>query len=204
MRIIHSGGVDAWIDPESDDYSTNGYGNYFMVQIKNELDTRLADGERIAVVVAAKPNKNHFDERFKSAGFNIDDFIILGQRDTAEWEAYNAVLLLGGSTKNLYKWLTKNSFSIESLTNCTLLAGDSAGAYVLGKHTMIDYTPDGTRLKIIDGFIPHLNILVAGHINNVRYHTPDLSRTIAQWCSEHSVEYVALRENQMVSRKLDL
>ncbi len=197
MKIIHSGGVNGSILNDNPQYSIYGFGNYFMLQIRNELEDLIREHKTIAVCVAAKSNKNHYDQRFIDMGFNLQEFIFIGRDDKPKWEQFDAILILGGETRELHAWLTESKFNIARLKRCKLIAGDSAGAYVLGKHTLIDYEADGSRFKIIDGFIPELNILIAAHVNNDHYHKGGLDAVLREWCKNNKVEYVSLEENEI-------
>lgn len=197
MKLIRAGGVNATLQPSDDSYNTYGFGNYFMLQIKPELDEIIKADGTIALCVAAKPNKHHYDQRLTDLGFNIRDFVVLGRDDDAEWEQYSAVLMLGGETKELHNWLAKTRFSVTALKNCRLLGGDSAGAYVLSGKTLVDYTADGSSFEIQDGFLPELNQLIAAHVNNGYYHQTSLTNVLSEWCKANSVEYIELEENEL-------
>lgn len=192
-----SGGVNRAILKDDPEYTIHGFGNYFMLQIRDEIEDIIRDHGTVAVCVAAKPNKNHYDQRFIDMGFNLNDFTFVGRNEKPEWEQYDAIILLGGETKALHTWLTENQFDITQLKRCKFIAGDSAGAYVLGRYTLLDYEADGSKLKITDGFVPQLNILVAAHTNNHRYHQDALGMELQDWCKQNQVEYVGLQENEM-------
>lgn len=202
MKLIRSGGTNAKLQKEDEDYYKFGFGNYFMHQIKPELDALIDEGGPIALCVAAKPNKHHYDPRLSDMGFELQNFTILGREDNADWGHYSAVLLLGGETNALYDWLQKTDFSLNALQQCRILAGDSAGAYVLSGKTLIDYTPDGANFEVKDGFLPEVRQLIAAHSNNPRYHTPQLTMTLRQWCQAHAIEYIELQENEITSQDI--
>lgn len=168
-----------------------------MLQIKPQIDELIEQGKTIALCVAAKPNKHHYDQRLVELGFNVDDFTILGREDKADWSSYAGILILGGETKELYEWMYRTEFSVEVLKSCKILAGDSAGAYVLSGKTLINYMPDGSSFEIVDGFLPGLNQLVAAHINNSHYHMSSLGVALHEWCKSNDVEYLELEENQI-------
>ncbi len=197
MKLVRSGGTNGTLDTSDTNYATYGFGNYFMLQIKPELDEIIESGGIIALCVAAKPNKHHYDRPLTDIGFTMSDFTILGRDDEAQWEQYDAVLMLGGETKELHTWLTRTNFNLDSLKNCRILGGDSAGAYVLSGKILIDYTADGSTFEITDGFLPKLNQLIAAHINNMYYHQPELTKVLSQWCKENNVEYIELEEDEI-------
>ena len=58
MKLICSGGVNAELLPSEETYDQHGFGNYFMLQIKPDLNKISENGELIALCVAAKPE--HF------------------------------------------------------------------------------------------------------------------------------------------------
>ncbi len=178
-------------------YNKYGFGNYFMIQIRTLLQNLISDKKTIAVCVAAKPNKHHYDQNFIDMGFNVNDFTFLGREDSANWNSYDAVLLLGGETKALHSWMLKNNFNIRDMVNCELIAGDSAGAYVLASKTLVDYTADGSHFEIIDGFMPEIKILFAAHANNPYYYKESLGVALEKWCGENDVQYVSIEENQI-------
>lgn len=196
MNLIQSGGVNGTLGKDEPTYSTYGFGNYFMLQIKDEIDALIQASATIAVIVAAKPNKQHYDQRFIDMGFSLEAFVFLGREDGADWGSYDAVFILGGETKELHTWLNKTNFSLQELTKCQLLAGDSAGAYVLARNTVVDYAHDGTNVQIVDGFVPSQNLLIAAHVNNNFYHTPELDLAFRTWAVDHHAEYVQLKENE--------
>lgn len=197
MKLIRSGGVNARLRKSDTNYNTYGFGNYFILQIKPELDELIKNDEKIAICVAAKPDKHEYDKQIIDLGFDLDHFIILGREDDADWDQYAAILMLGGETKELYLWLNKTSFELARLKNCRILAGDSAGAYVLSGKTLFDYKPDGSSFKIVDGFLPGLRQLVAAHVNNLHYHEPRLTKALNEWCNANATEYVGLQENEI-------
>jgi hypothetical protein len=202
MKLIRSGGVNSTLNKDNPNYSKHGFGNYFMLQIKPELDELIRQGGTIAICVAAKPDKHHYDQGLTELGFTIEDLTILGRENKAEWGLYDAVLLLGGETRELYSWLQKNHFSLEALSRCVILAGDSAGAYVLSGRTLIDYAPDGQFIEIIDGFLPDIHQLVAAHVNNPYYHKPGLTKVLDTWCKANDIEYVELQEDELDIREI--
>lgn len=204
MKIIYSGGVNGSIRKDELDYYTYGFGNYFMLQIRDELEELITQSGVIAVCVAAKPNKVRYERRFIDMGFELDSFVFLGRENKAEWGRYDAIIILGGETKELKKWLDKNGFNVGSLTRCRLIAGDSAGAYVLASYTLIDYKADGSRFEIVKGFIPELNILVAAHTNNNHYHQRGLGAALKKWCTENKAEYIGLKENEIKVTELTI
>lgn len=202
MRLIRSGGVNSTLSKDNPNYSKHGFGNYFMLQIKPKLDELIRQGKTIAICVAAMPDKHHYDQRLTELGFTIGDLTILGREDKAGWDLYDAVLLLGGETRELYAWLQKNHFNLATLSRCVILAGDSAGAYVLSSKTLIDYAPDGQFTEIVDGFLPDIHQLVAAHVNNLYYHKPSLTKVLDTWCKSNSIEYVGLQENELDIKEL--
>jgi hypothetical protein len=202
MKLIRSGGVNSTLNKNNPNYSKHGFGNYFMLQIKPELDELIRQVKTITICVAAKPDKHHYDQRLTGLGFTIEDLTILGREDKAEWGLYDAVLLLGGETRELYSWLQKNHFSLEVLSRCVVLAGDSAGAYVLSGKTLIDYTPDGQLTEIVDGFLPDIHQLVTAHVNNPYYHKFRLTKVLDTWCKTNKIEYVELQENELDIREI--
>lgn len=108
---------------------------------------------------------------------------------------------MGGDTDELHKWLKATRFSIDKLDNCELLVGDSAGAYVLGRHVLVDYEPDGSLVEIRDdGFVQDENILVFGHVNNPRYHQKGLRDRLDQYAQDVQAKTIALEENQAYSQ----
>lgn len=197
MKLIRSGGVNARLNETDDNYHHYGFGNYFMRQIKPELDELMSHDRKIAICVAAKPDTHGYDPYLLDLGFDLDKLTILGREDGAEWSQYAAILMLGGETKALYAWLKKTRFNPASLKNCHILAGDSAGAYVLSAKTLITYAPDGSTFEIVDGFLPGLPQLIAGHSNNPHYHKPGLTVALRKWCETNSVEYIGLQENEI-------
>jgi hypothetical protein len=197
MKIIHAGGVNGSLGRDDPNYMIYGFGNYFAMQIKDDIQSLINAHKKIAVCVAAKPDKHHYDQRFVEMGFALDDLIFLGRNDMPDWSNYSAILLLGGDTAALHSWLVNTGFAVNKLTQCQLLAGDSAGAYVLARYTMLNYTPNGSKLEISTGFIPELNILVAAHTNNAHYHQPGLEATLRDWCNNNQTEYVPLEENEI-------
>lgn len=197
MKLIRSGGVNARLTKIDDYYHTYGFGNYFMAQIKPELDELINHDKEIAICVAAKSNKHEYDQPLLDLGFDLDNFTILGRENSAEWGQYAAILMLGGETKELYSWLKKTEFNPANLKNCHILAGDSAGAYMLSGKTLIDYEPDGSSFEIVDGFLPGLHQLIAAHVNNPYYHEPGLTTVLNKWCEANSVKYIGLQENEM-------
>lgn len=197
MKVIHSGGVNASLGKDDPSYDIYGFGNYFMVQVRDELERLIANGKKVAVCVAAKPNKEHYHQRFIDNGFSPEDFTFLGREDNADWGSYDAILLLGGETRELSNWLVRTNFDVTNLSNCQLLAGDSAGAYVLAAKVIVDYEVDGSSFEITDGFMPDFNVLIAAHVNNTYYHSESLGKVLAEWCEENKVEYVELKENEL-------
>lgn len=202
MKLIRSGGTNGRLSKTDDEYVTHGFGNYFMLQIKAELDAIISGGEVIALCVAAKQNKQHYNKRLVDIGFDIKDFEILGREDEAHWDRYAAILMLGGETKDLYDWLKRTNFDLATLHNCQLLAGDSAGAYVLSAKTLINYTPDGSSFEIVDGFLPELKQLIVAHINNTYYHKPRLSKVLSAWCMQNGIEYIKLEEDELIQQEI--
>jgi hypothetical protein len=202
VKLIRSGGTNAALGKSDTEYATHGFGNYFMLQIKAELDAIIDDGGVIALCVAAKENKQHYDERLVDIGFRSDNFEIIGKEDEVDWGRYNAVLMLGGETKELYSWLIRTNFNKSALTNCQLLEFDSAGAYVLSGKTLIDYMPDGSSFEIVEGFLPKLNQVIAAHVNNLHYHKLGLSKALSAWCMKHDVEYIELEENELIQQEI--
>ena len=168
-----------------------------MLQIKPEIDSIIENGGKVAVCVAAKPNKDAYDQSLEQIGYALDELIILGREDSVHWSEYSAVVLLGGSTRELYVWLQKTDFSLDLLKKCLLLAGDSAGAYVLGAKVLIDYEKDGSSFEIADGYMPDSKVLVAAHVNNSHYHLPGLSEALGHWCAQHKIDLLELEENEI-------
>lgn len=197
MKLIRSGGTNSSLTKDQPEYYTHGYGNSVMVQIKPTLDALIEEGGEIAICVAAKPDKHHYDQRLLDAGFRLEELVILGREDGAAWSQYSAVIMLGGETRALYSWLIRTQFSIESLTQCSILVGDSAGAYVLSGKFLMDYTPDGKSFEIHDGFIPSLNQLIASHANNTYYHQADAREAFSKWCKDNGCEFIPLEENEI-------
>ena len=197
MKIIRSGGTNASLAKDDPNYAVYGYGNYFLLQLKPEIDQVIESGGEVAICVAAKPNKDRYDKPLEEMGYQLAQLTILGREDVADWSAYDAVMLLGGETKELHDWLVRTGFSIDKLTKCRLLGGDSAGAYVLGSKTIVDYEKDGSSFEIIDGFMPESNLLVAAHVNNTFYHETALGEALKNWASKNNVEYLELEENQL-------
>lgn len=197
MKVIHVGGVNTTLGKDDPNYAVYGYGNYFMVQLKDQIDQILQAGGKVAVCVATRADKHYFDSRFLEMGYNLDQLTILGRDDSADWPSYQAILLFGGSTRELYDWMIRTKFSVGKLKDCELLAGESAGAYVLASKILVNYDAEGTKIEIIDGFIPELPILVLAHTNNPYYCTPELKSKLGTWCEDHQVDLVGLAENEM-------
>lgn len=202
MKLIRSGGVNARLSKTDSDYAKYGFGNYFMLQVKAELDALILQGKPVAICTAAKQNRDDYHRWLADLGFHMNNFTVLGREDGANWEQYAAVLMLGGETKELYAWLQRTGFSLAALRNCSLLGGDSAGAYVLSAKTLIDYTPDGKSFEIVDGFLPGLRQLVAAHVNNTYYHQPSLTKALNEWCRANRVAYLGLAENEVDVREI--
>lgn len=197
MKLLLAGGVNAHISKDHPDYNKYGYGNYFLLQIKEQVDAMIGDGKLVAICTAAKPDKHYLDEVLSELGFMIDDLIILGREDSAEWCKYHAILMTGGETRELHSWLKRTDFALDKLTSCELLGGESAGAYVLTRKLLLDYQPDGSSYEIADGFLPDVNILVAAHVNNPYYHQDSLTVVLKQWCKANKIKYLGLEENEI-------
>lgn len=198
MKLMYFGGSNTTLAKDNPLYDRYGYGNYFVVQIMDELKTLLGAGKKIALCVAASSHKVDYRTKFTEIGLDIDDFILLDKQDAVSWGSYHAILMFGGETVRLYDWLNDTDFSIDKLINCEFVAGDSAGAYVLAKNALVDYSPDGSMIDIRPGFIPELDILVAAHVNNSHYHKAPLDQNLRAWCKDNNSEYVGLKENQQI------
>lgn len=202
MKIVYSGGTNSALTPDDSTYNKYGLGGYFIRKLKNDIGA--VDQSSIAVVVASNENKDHFNELLTDCGLDVNKINILSRGDSPKWGEYQIIFLLGGTTKMLYDWLKATDFSLGRLKSCKLLAGASAGAYVLGAKTMIDYNPDGTDLIVDDGFYSGSNILVAAHVNNTYYHQDGLTRVIEEYCAAHNLELLMLEENQLYTQQYEL
>lgn len=104
---------------------------------------------------------------------------------------------MGGNNRDLYEWLIKTEFSIDKLSECELLAGDSAGAYALGEYMMIDNQPDGNKFKAEKGFVPGSNMIFAAHVNNSKYHREGLTHALEKFAKDKEIELRLLQENEL-------
>lgn len=85
MKLVRSGGTNASLEKDEINYIKYDFGNYFMLQIKPDLNELVGQRKEISLCVAVKPNKHPYNQRLSDIGFNVDDFNILGRDDDAEW-----------------------------------------------------------------------------------------------------------------------